>query len=196
MKPLVALLVLCATATGTEARTWTSQNGEFKATASLVTFNDKHVVLMRNKKLISVPLEKLSRDDLLFLLKTPSARMEFPQLPEAKPDKVAGDPSLAGNAPVFPRNAPKLNYKQLEKKLRDVEVGWTRKQVWAHLGRPDSIDADEVTPCDYYHLPGHRVFYFYYAFGAAAVIDNTTWKKSTEAAMDFFDPNKFQPPSR
>jgi hypothetical protein len=65
---LILSLVLPGLATLAEGRTWTDSTGNYQVEASLVAFNDTTVVLKKtNRRLVAVPIDKLSKDDRGYL---------------------------------------------------------------------------------------------------------------------------------
>ena len=66
---LLSLAVLAGSAERASARTWTDATGHYTIDAELVAYDDDHIVLQRDadKELGSVPLAKLSDDDLEYL---------------------------------------------------------------------------------------------------------------------------------
>jgi hypothetical protein len=67
LKPV--LFVACATfAAAASAREWSDATGKFKVKADLITFSDRLAVLQRgDKKLVAVPVDKLSKVDQEFI---------------------------------------------------------------------------------------------------------------------------------
>jgi hypothetical protein len=72
MKSLCLLIVTCltfaATSAAADARVWTDSTGKYTLDASLVTFNDRSVVLQReDREMVAIPLENLSEKDREYL---------------------------------------------------------------------------------------------------------------------------------
>jgi hypothetical protein len=63
--PFVVLLALPVLA---EGRTWTDSTGNYRVEAELIGFSDATVVLKKkNRQLVALPMDKLSKDDRAYL---------------------------------------------------------------------------------------------------------------------------------
>src|SRR5690349_11791520 len=64
---IVATALLASTAAA-QGREWTDSTGKFKVKGDLITFSDRLAVLLRpDKKLVAVPVDKLSKADQEFI---------------------------------------------------------------------------------------------------------------------------------
>ena len=65
---LLACFVLVGLSTLAQGRTWTDSTGNYRVEASLIAYNDTTVVLKKkNRHLVAVPIDKLSKDDQSYL---------------------------------------------------------------------------------------------------------------------------------
>jgi hypothetical protein len=65
---LILSIALAGIPLSAEGRTWTDSTGNYKVEASLIAFNETTAVLKKeNHRLVAVPIDKLSKDDLAYL---------------------------------------------------------------------------------------------------------------------------------
>jgi WD40 repeat protein len=115
--PLAAVVVACALTSLGEGRQWKDTSGRFRIEATLVTVKDGKVYLEKDDgKTVSVPLERLSKEDLTYLESLPECRPYFadhPTGPSEAPAASAGSGAARKGPPAKPgewRRFPKMGW--------------------------------------------------------------------------------------